>query len=278
MSKKANQDFLSKPPRRRRAAPRRYQQQAEVALPRRKRAVKPQRSTPRVGKRLLIGALLISVLVALGVYLWSDPAFYVQSAAIRGLRYTTADEVYRQADIDQYNIFWVNPSTVEKRLEGLPFVKQAQVHTALPNTVRIEIKERAPQLVWRVNGGSYWADSEGVALPVADPAQTLPVLWDLDGSTVTAAGRLSAELIASVNQVQAQAPEVMEFGYDRINGLQFRFPEGTFVYLGQPQGMAQRTAELLALRTKLAAEGTLAAEMNWRDAKSYIIRLAQQPG
>ncbi|MER2600208.1 MAG: FtsQ-type POTRA domain-containing protein [Caldilineales bacterium] len=277
--KNAEQDFLNKPrQRRRRAQTRQYRQEQAQVLGTRPRSARPRRAVPQVAKRLLPALLLVSVLLAVGVYVWSNPAFYVQSAAIRGVQYTTADEIYRQAGIDQYNIFWVNPSTVEKRLEGLPFVRQAQVRTALPNTVRIEIEERSPQLLWHVNGDSYWADREGVALPVADTALALPVLWDLDGSTISTTGRLSAELIASVSQMQAQVPEVIEFGYDRSNGLQFRFPEGTFVYLGQPEGMAQRTAELLALRIQLAEQGTLAAEINWRDAKGYVIRLAQQPG
>jgi cell division septal protein FtsQ len=224
-----------------------------------------------------VAGFLFVGLAALVVLLFSDDGFYVQTAAMRGLNHTSAEQVYRQAGIDQYNIFWVDAREVARRIEALPYVKQATVHTALPNQVRIEIEERAPVVVWKVGGQEYWVDSEGVTMPIAslEPTQSLPVLWDLDGSTMTANGQLDQQLIASLRQVKQQAPEVTDFGYDRTNGLQFRFSGGTFVYLGRPEGMAKRVASLLALHHSLASQGQAPAEINWRFENGYYLRMAQ---
>lgn len=283
--KDAQQDFLSKPakPRRRPASRQHRQEQALVPVERARTPVGAGAPGPLRPRRLRVSILrgVASVvflgLVALAVFLFNDTRFYVHTAAIRGLRHTSAEQVYRQADIDQYSIFWIDDRAVERRIEALPYVKQATVQSALPNHVRIEVVEREPMVLWRVDGQEHWVDSEGVTMPVASStaAQDLPVLWDLDGSTAADDGRLDPQLIASLRQVKQQAPEVTDFGYDRINGLQFRFPSGSFVYLGHPEGMAQRVASLLVLHQSLASQGQAPAEINWRFENGYYLRLTQ---
>jgi cell division septal protein FtsQ len=283
--KDAQQDFLSKPskPRRRPASRQHRQEQALVPV---ERARTPERAggpRPLRPRRLRISILrsvatiVFLSLVALAVFLFNDNRFYVNTASIRGLRHTSAEQVYRQAGIDQVSIFWIDDREVERRIEALPYVKQATVQSALPNQVRIEVVEREPMVLWRVGGQEHWVDSEGVTMPVASSttAQNLPVLWDLDGSTAANDGRLDPQLIASLRQVKQQAPEVTDFGYDRINGLQFRFPSGSFVYLGHPEGMAKRVASLLVLHQSLASQGRTPAEINWRFEDGYYLRLAQ---
>jgi cell division septal protein FtsQ len=278
-----SQDFLSKPPKRRRQATRRQHRQEQatpsgVRAERRNHVAKPM---ARPSALRILAALLAMALLGLAAFLFSNDSFYVQTAAIRGLHLTTAEQVYRQAGIDQYSIFWVDARAAARRIEELPYVRRAWVTTSLPNQVRIEIEERQPVAVWHVDGQEHWVDSEGARMPVlagAAPSQTggqtLPVLWDLDGSTVTADGRLDQQLIASVRQVWQQAPEVTDFGYDRTKGLQFRFPGGTYVYLGHPDGIARRVKSLLVLHQSLASQGQMPAEINWRDEAGYTLRLA----
>jgi cell division septal protein FtsQ len=279
------QDFLSKPskPRRRPASRQHRQEQALVPTERTRTPVGAGFPRPPRPHRLRISILRSAAgvvflgLVAMAVFLFNDDRFYVHTASIRGLRHTSAEQVYRQAEIDRVSIFWIDSREAERRIEALPYVKQATVHAALPDQVRIEVVEREPLVVWKIAGQEHWVDSEGVTMPVAGPAaaQGLPVLWDLDGSTAANDGRLDPQLIASLRQVKQQAPEVTDFGYDRTNGLQFRFPSGSFVYLGHPEGMARRVASLLVLHQSLASQGQAPAEINWRFEDGYYLRLAQ---
>ena len=151
--------------------------------------------------------------------------------------------------------------------------KDAQtVPRSLPNQVRIAVEERDPVAVWKVGGRDFWVDIEGITMPVASQVDGMPVLWDLDGSTVIADGRVDRELIAAVRSLKMQQPNVFQFGYDRSNGLQFRMPTGTIVYLGKPDGLAQRVEELVVLQQSLASEGRSPAEINWRVEDGFYLR------
>lgn len=280
--KTSQQEFLGKPARRR-SRPARRQHRQEQALPKgvRTGSRRPAKALPRLSPWRIAAGMLAFGLIALAATLFISDQFFVQTASMRGLRYTTAEQVYRQADIDRYNIFWVDERAVAQRIEALPYVRQATVTTALPNQVRIEIEEREPLAVWKVNGQEFWVDSEGYTMPAltaetpaaAGLAAALPVLWDLDGSTALADNRLDPQLIASLRQVHQQAPEVTDFGYDRRKGLQFRLPGGTYVSLGHPEGMAQRVASLLVLHQSLASQGQTPAEIDWRNQDGYYLRL-----
>jgi len=280
--KTSQQEFLGKPTQRRSRPSRRQHRQEQALLPGlRAGSGQPARRWPRLSALRVTAALLAVGLIAAVAMLFSSNLFYVQTAAMRGLHITSAEQVYRQAGIDGYSIFWIDERAVAQRIEALPYVRQATVSTALPNLVQIEIEERRPLVVWNIHGQEFWVDSEGVTMPVlpaeasaaAGLAGTLPVLWDLDGSTALANQRLDPQLVASLRQVHQQAAEVIDFGYDRIKGLQFRFPSGAYVSLGYPEGMAQRTASLLMLHQSLASQGQTPAEIDWRDQEGYFLRL-----
>jgi cell division protein FtsQ len=214
---------------------------------------------------------LVAVIAVL-VWMFVDQAFYVAQADFTGLRYSSAPDVYRQAGIDGYSIFWVNGRETAERLEALPYVKQATVRSSLPNRVRIAIEERVPVAVWKAGGRDFWVDITGITMPVASAVETLPVLWDLDGSTVVADGKVDPELIAATRTLKEQQPDVSQFGYDRTNGLQFRTPAGTIVYLGKPDGLAERVRQLKVFQETLASEGRTPAEINWRVEDAFYIR------
>jgi cell division protein FtsQ len=227
---------------------------------------------PRATLRRLIALGAVAGLAALLVWLFVDDAFYVTTADIAGVRYSSASDVYNQAGIDGYSIFWIDGGETADRLEALPYVKAAGVHASLPNRVRIEIEERVPVAVWKADGRDYWVDSDGITMPVASLVDALPVFWDLDGSTVTEGGRVDPELIAAVRSLRDRQPDVSEYGYDRINGLQFRMPAGTLVYLGKPDGLAKRVRQLAVLQQNLASEGRTPAEINWRVEDGFYLR------
>jgi cell division septal protein FtsQ len=226
----------------------------------------------RASLRRLAALVAVIGLVAALAWLFLDERFYVSNADITGLRYSSASDVYRQAGIDGYSIFWVDKDDTAERIEALPYVKTATVQSSLPNRVRIAVDERTPVAVWKVDGRDYWVDVEGITMPVASPVDALPVLWDLDGSTVDPSGRVDGELIAAARTLKEQQPGVAEFGYDRVNGLQFRMPTGTVVHLGKPEGLAKRVRELAALQQSLASQGTTPAEINWRVEDGYYLR------
>lgn len=240
------------------------------ARPRRTAPILP-RGRPSKG-RLLAAALAVAVAALIG-FGFADSRFYVESAEIEGVQYSPLEQIQRQADVDGYSIFWVNGRAAAQRIESLPYVKRAIVRTMLPNRVRIEVQERTPVAVWRVNGQDLWVDLDGFPMPVANPELALPVFVDLDGSSVTADGSADQQIVNGVHQLREKFPEIGEFAYDRFNGLQFRLPEGALVLLGKPENLAQRLEELLVLESSLASLGQMPLEIDWRFTDGYTLKL-----
>ena len=260
----------AKPPQRKRRTFR-SEPSAPDGLQRKRRTRRLSEKTGSPWRRLA-ALTAVAGLLALLAWLFGDGSFYVSKADITGLRNSSASEIYRQAGIDGYSIFWVNSRDVAGRLEALPYVKGATVHTSLPNRVRIAVEERDPVAVWKAGGRDFWVDIEGITMPVASQVDALPVLWDLDGSTVVAGGQVDRELIAATRALKLEQPNVTDFGYDRTHGLQFRMPTGTIVYLGKPDGLGQRVEELVVLQQSLASEGRSPVEINWRVEDGFYLK------
>ncbi|MCA9870275.1 MAG: FtsQ-type POTRA domain-containing protein [Anaerolineae bacterium] len=254
-------------------APVKVQRRTKTAKPAKPRKPRKPLAMPRVDKGRALAVILAVALAALVVFGFADSRFYVQTADIRGLAHSPADEVYRQADVDGYSIFWVNARAAAQRIEALPYVKRATVQTSLPNRVLIDIEERVPVAVWRVNGQELWVDVDGVTMPIASQDIQLPVFTDLDGSSVQPDGSVDPLLISSVHELKQRLPEINEFAYDRFNGLQFHLASGTAVLLGSPDGLAQRVEELLVLQGSLASLGQMPLEIDWRFEDGYTLKL-----
>lgn len=242
------------------------------------KAVKPRKqrqplSAQRFGRGRSVAALVALGLIALVTLGFVDSRFYVQTADIQGVQHSPTSQIYQQAGIDGYSIFWVNALQAAQRIEQLPYVKHAEVRAALPNRVRIKVEERVPVAIWHVNGQDQWVDVEGVTMPVADQNIGLPVFTDLDGSSVRTDGGIEPPLVRSVDALRRSLPEVNEFAYDRFNGLQFRLSSGTAVLLGKPEGLARRVEELLVLQGSLASLGQMPLEIDWRFEDGYTLKL-----
>lgn len=212
-------------------------------------------------------------LITLLAFLFLDGRFYVNTVEVSGLTYASREEILQVARVQDYSVFWIHRGDVERRIEALPFVQSARVRLMLPNKVRIQVVERRPVALWQVNGQSFWVDGEGVALPVAGQLAGLPVLVDLDGSTVDEGGRIAMQVLQSVVELQRAMPDVGQFAFDRSRGLHFVTASGALVVLGRNQKLAQRVQELMAIQASLAAQGETASEINLSHEGGHYLKL-----
>jgi len=81
--------------------------------------------------------------------------------------------VYRQAGIDGYSVFFIDPATVRERLAELDHVYDARVRVRLPARVSIELTERQPTILYQIQGNSWWIDDEGVIMPITEEKEGL---------------------------------------------------------------------------------------------------------
>lgn len=243
---------------------------------RRRRTVRG--SAPPLRNRLrgarIPAALVAAGLIALLALLFVDDRFYVHAAEVNGEHYTDSGEVYRLAGVEGYSVFWINPQKSARQIEALPFVRSASVRPILPDKVRIDLTEREPVAVVRFADRVYWADEEGVLLPPVGQLEHVPILEDLEGSSVDESGRIDGQLVASVQELDRFLPDISRFSFDQVRGLHFYLADGTLVIMGSEQGLARRVQELFAVQTALANQGQLVSEIDLSRDGGYYYRLA----
>jgi cell division septal protein FtsQ len=146
------------------------------------------------------------------------------------------------------NLFRLQTSPLETRLRTLATVARANVSVRLPDTLVVQLTERAPILVWRVGQRRFLADAEGYlfgelgdgssaeakALPIIDDRRTASVGLtlgvrldpvDLDaatrlGSLVPAdAGSEAQSLVVSVTDASGYVVTAKPGGWDAVFGF-----------------------------------------------------------
>lgn len=142
-------------------------------LPFRRRKGVPVRRRRR-GLRLLRLFLLALVLVGTpaAALFWSatSPRF-----AVSELQVVTTDRVNRawmEARLQHLmgrNLVWMSMESVERSLSGHPWIAGVEVTKALPDRLRVEVKERRPVALLDTGGGRWYVDRSGrVIAPVGD--------------------------------------------------------------------------------------------------------------
>lgn len=66
-------------------------------------------------------------------------------------------------------ILAVQPDSARRRLEALPWVKQAAVERQLPNSIYVRLVERAPLALWQLQGRLSVIDHDGKRINGVDP-------------------------------------------------------------------------------------------------------------
>ena len=226
------------------------------------------RSRPKVrfSTAKIAGALVLLAVLA-GVYvLFGTDKFYVYGADISGNRVLSADEIYRASGVDSLSIFWVNPRTVQERIEALDYVKSASVSVRLPATVRISVEERLPQVLWRSGDGLWWVDSDGVFLPAKPDATATGIelqIEDIDGLPAT---QIDPKIIRAALRVYHLKPDINHLYYQREIGLVYTNANGWIIYLGKEDtNIAAKLQVAEAVAKKLLSENITPAFIDVRD-------------
>ena len=130
------------------------------------RAGRPIRRSSAGLSRTRALASLVLVLTGLALYgVGVSPVFSFHSPVdLEGATWTSQASVESLLAIsDGTNLVTLRTDDLANRLESLPAVRSASVRVVLPNTVRVELVERQPILVWQTSSGRFLVDATGVA-------------------------------------------------------------------------------------------------------------------
>lgn len=110
--------------------------------------------------------------------------FDVKKIDVRGLNRASKSEIEAivSGQTEKSGAWNADLNIIKEKVERLSFVKSAAVSRVLPDGVRVNLIERVPKAIVRINGGDFWADDEGVILAlVGKTEERLPFImrgWD----------------------------------------------------------------------------------------------------
>jgi cell division septal protein FtsQ len=184
----------------------------------------------QIWKRVPVLFVLAGLMAAI-IYASTAEEFFVYEAQITGARYLERAKIYQAAEIDELNIFWIQPEKVAGRIRQLDGIKAVHVNCGLPARVAIEVEEREPVLMWRAlsQGRDWWLDEEGVVLLYHGDAHASDALFVVDSSNrqLEVGDQIEPDgIVQSVLQLAAALPEIQIFYFEEGQGLSFTHKSG----------------------------------------------------
>ncbi len=232
------------------------------------------------------GLLVLAVLMWAIYSLFSNPAFYVYGADIKGNSALSALEIYTTSGIDNQSIFWLNPAEMVVKIMALPNIKSAKVSVMVPSRVAIEVVERRPQLLWQIGEKVWWVDEEGIIVPPKTNVAGMLRIIDDDLRPVEVGYKIDTTIIQGAQALRLLVPDVLIIRHTRAQGLIVSTPEGWPVYLGDGSEMRAKLMVLSTLLGNLRDKGIAPSFIDLRNPlrpvykEVPVIRIAppvQQP-
>ncbi len=234
---------------------------------------------------LFAAAILIVVLVALDIpaklglaagEAVGNAGFRVRSVAVQGTRRMDPRPIYRIA-LDQRTtaLPLVDVGAIRQRLLDFGWVKDARVSRRYPDTLVVDIVERAPAALWQDGDRLSLIDAEGHVLDKVAVTR-MPDLPLLVGHGANGQARALDGLLGNVPTIKAQLVSARWIGERRWD---LALQTGETIAL--PEGQAAAATALAKFAEKDKAAGLLGRGIEWfdlRKAGQITARLPRKPG
>jgi cell division protein FtsQ len=187
--------------------------------------VKPSRKRKVSARHLWLGLKIVAVL-GVAIYggwrgtalLLGAPVLQVSRISVRGNEHLSGGEVQALVDgLRGRNILTVDLGEWRARLMASPWVEDAALRRLLPGRIEIQIHERRPMGIGRLNGALYLIDASGIVIDEFGPNYAefdLPIIDGLAGrpanARVSAIDEARARLAARLIDALVSRPELAQ--------------------------------------------------------------------
>jgi cell division protein FtsQ len=221
----------------------------------RQRLIEVRRHEGRRRLRLVVGALASAGVVAAAWGVSRSPLLDVDHVRLTGAKYTQPLSVIQTAgSLPGRPMIDLDEGAAASQIERLPWIADARVRREWPNTVVIDVRERAPAAsVPAKSGGWALVDGTGRVLePVGEAPADRPLLEGVPpagepGTEVSPGTRAPLEVARALTPAMRLYVAVVVRASD--GELQLRLRSEGVVHLGDRDALA---AKLLAAETMLA--------------------------
>lgn len=198
----------------------------------------------RQARRIAIALAALAVLATLTWLLFGSAVFAIKEVRVEGQQILTADQIVQHAQVPMGAPLARAPlKAVAGRVEQLPAVADAKATRKWPNTVHIQVVERAVRFQIQDAGGFHWVDDEGRVFNVSPDAQPVPLVSADQADDKTLRG-VAALLNALPAEVQAQIASV---DATKTNRITVNLSDGRQVVWGNVNAPAEKATVLVAI-------------------------------
>lgn len=164
--------------------------------PKRRKATTPRRKAAgKSGNFFVPLFLMVGILFSLGFLLFmgyrtvtASAFFDVKAIEINGVTRSPKDEIERivRSQTEKSGAWNADLKVIKTDIEKLTLVKSAVVSRVLPDGIRVNVIERLPRAVVRIDGGDFFADEDAVLLGAVGKTDERPPFymqgWNRDGN------------------------------------------------------------------------------------------------
>jgi len=238
-----------------------------------KASITPEKKR-QIKRRLLATLLFIVVLWVVLSFIDSD-IFSITTIAICGNAYTTENEIRLALTVAEGDNIWrLNKAQQAANIKKIPRIESARVIRALPNTLRVEIKEKRALVLVPYNGYLLEIGVDGMVLATTQNPQnySIPMLTglapvELSVGEILLTGPQLQEVVQALEAMSAAGVAVSELNFAQPEKLVLITMEGLTVWLGQ--GRHSEKAALLA---------QIKGQLQGRQAEGYLdLRVPEAP-
>jgi cell division septal protein FtsQ len=245
-------------------ATRRYR--AAAGTPRRRPRVR--RASARLTP-IRAGAILAMLIAAGGIYgLAATSAFGFDRLSISGNVLTPGDAIRGRIAIPHgTNLVGLATQPIVERLRDLPAVADADVTVGLPDTLRVDVHERVPILLWKVGSQRFAVDGTGLLFATVPPnpppsVARLPTILDQRAGAAALAIRSVLEPVDldAATRLASLTPEQigshadgLRVTVDDVHGFTVSSGQNGWLAVFGKYGLSQRTPTLIPGEVQLLA-------------------------
>ncbi|MFC4602142.1 cell division protein FtsQ/DivIB [Rhodococcus kronopolitis] len=200
-------------------------------------AVAPRRNR----KRLLVSALVVVVLAALGAVAWFTPLFAARTISVSGNVGVPTEEILAALAIPAGTpLLQVDAGGAASRVAAIAKVDRVRVARSYPSTVEVTVVERAPAVFYDAPEGTRLMDGGGVSYAIEPPPPGVPRLKvDRPGHDDPA----TLDALTALNSMPPQLRgQVTEISAPTVSDIRVSLGDGRQVLWGSADNSERKAA------------------------------------
>ena len=102
--------------------------------------------------------------------------FDVKQIEVKGTNRVSREAVEKivRVESEKNGVWNADLQKIREEIEKADFVKNATVSRILPDGIRVNVSERTPKAIARIEGGDFWVDEDGVVLVLVGKDESRP--------------------------------------------------------------------------------------------------------